>query len=411
MVLPNNQRKIKYWYIFVLFLFITDLNWMIFPISTRKLIGLIGLVTFALRRFRSQNLVLNRGLCLYFGCIMILCVSSIINAYLDTAVLSMFIGRILTVLASYYILTTWRNINLILFLKTFLGIVLFNDFFAFVLFLIPSLSNFFMTLEPATESVMEIYGGLRFIGLGAFRFFEGGVINALALISVFYLLLDGQLTKFKSALLIVLALFLGTFIARTTLTGLIGLMFFLYPSWSTRKTLIKVSIGISSVAVFVFLFLNSYFSDNPALEWAFEVIYNYLEKGSIETTSTDSLLTMYVFPDTLKSWIIGDGQWLSNNGGYYMHTDVGFCRLLLLFGLIGTSFFFLYFLWIFFKTARNQDLRIQFLFSFIYILLILVNLKGFSDFSYFIFPLLFYVSRNKRKIGYEKLQKKNLSYL
>lgn len=395
------KDRSKYWFIFILFLFITDLNWIILPISTRKFIGIIGLVTFALNKFQSSSIVLKQGISLYFGCIVILCISSIINAHVDTAVFSMFIGRILIVLGSYYILITFRKVNLNTFLKTFIYIVIFNDLLAFVLFLSPPLNNYFTILEPASESVMEVYSGLRFVGLGAFRFFEGGVINALALISIFYLLSIRQFTIYKSAFLIILILFLGIFIARTTLTGLIGLIFFFYPSWSTKRLLVKVSLIITSIAVIIFSFLNIYFSENPAIEWAFEIIYNYLEKGSVETTSTDSLLTMYEFPSSITSWIIGDGQWLANDGRYYMHTDVGFCRLLFLFGLFGTIYFFLSFLRIIVSIAEQSKLSIKLLLLNAYILMILVNLKGFSDFSYILFPLLFYTLKNNTE--YEKL--------
>ena len=55
---------------------------------------------------------------------------------------------------------------------------------------------------------------------------------------------------------------------------------------------------------------------------------------------------MYVFPDNLKTWLIGDG-YFSNPynidpyftgrfvGGYYMSTDVGYLRFIFYSGLVG----------------------------------------------------------------------------
>lgn len=59
---------------------------------------------------------------------------------------------------------------------------------------------------------------------------------------------------------------------------------------------------------------------------------------------------MYVFPDNIKTWIIGDGYmenpYVSDPyyvgprwHGYYMATDVGYLRFIFYFGLIGLSIF------------------------------------------------------------------------
>jgi O-antigen ligase len=79
------------------------------------------------------------------------------------------------------------------------------------------------------------------------------------------------------------------------------------------------------------------------------------EKGEWQIDSNDKLKTMIVFPDNAKTWIIGDG-YFSNPyytdpyyvgyqlGGYYMGTDIGYCRFIFYFGIIGLiafSFFFI----------------------------------------------------------------------
>ena len=61
---------------------------------------------------------------------------------------------------------------------------------------------------------------------------------------------------------------------------------------------------------------------------------------------------MYIFPDNLKTWFIGDGYfdnpYYSDSepyyvgpkmGGYYMGTDVGYLRFIYYFGLIGLFVF------------------------------------------------------------------------
>ena len=59
---------------------------------------------------------------------------------------------------------------------------------------------------------------------------------------------------------------------------------------------------------------------------------------------------MMVFPDNVKTWIIGDGYFANpyntdptyvgyQPGGYYMGTDIGYCRFIFYFGLIGLFVF------------------------------------------------------------------------
>lgn len=391
-----DNKNVGFGYLLTLFLFVADLNWNIFPISTRKFIGVVGLCYFFCRQLKSNNRILYQGFNLYVVIFIILIFSFIINGHFDISIFAMFVGRLMSVLGAYFIFSVWKNVCLNSFLKSFIFIVLVNDLFALMLFLLPSLADFFMTLEPTTEFIMETYGGLRFVGLGCFRFFEGGIINAIAIISTIYLYISKEYTYKKTLGLIILFLFLGVFIARTSLIGLLGFLFVFYPSIRAKVKLIRIGVTLIGISVGIFIILNIVFADNPALGWAFEIVYNYLEKGNFETTSTNDLLNSYVFPDSLKSWIIGDGKWIDDDGRYYMHTDVGFCRLLLLFGLSGTLFYFLYIGCIAYSACKKREVGIKFLMVIVCLLLIAVNLKGFSDFPYFIFPLLFYAN-NKEK--------------
>lgn len=63
---------------------------------------------------------------------------------------------------------------------------------------------------------------------------------------------------------------------------------------------------------------------------------------------------MYVFPDNMKTWIVGDGYFENPfykdpyyiglvTGGYYMNTDVGYLRFIFYFGLIGLILFISFF--------------------------------------------------------------------
>ena len=89
--------------------------------------------------------------------------------------------------------------------------------------------------------------------------------------------------------------------------------------------------------------------------FAFEGFFSLAEKGRWEVHSNEILKNMYVFPDNLKSWLIGDG-YIENPiktdsyytgkviGGYYMGTDVGYLRFIFYFGILGLLSFIYYFI-------------------------------------------------------------------
>ena len=87
------------------------------------------------------------------------------------------------------------------------------------------------------------------------------------------------------------------------------------------------------------------FKDN--IRFGFEGFFSLIEKGRWETRSTDILNEMVIWPESLKTWVIGDGffnspQDIPNRfgqtyAGYYMRTDIGYLRYIYYFGCIGLS--------------------------------------------------------------------------
>lgn len=158
----------------------------------------------------------------------------------------------------------------------------------------------------------------------------------------------------------------GNMIARTTTVGvLIALIYFIYASgeWRTlsitsrnlRKYLVLGSILMIMIPVGVYFYNN-----DPAvrkqLRFGFEGFFNWVEKGKWETSSTEKLKTMYVYPDNSKTWIIGDG-YISNpwdldpyyigdapRSTFYMGTDVGYLRFIFYFGLMGLAAYISFYL-------------------------------------------------------------------
>ena len=88
---------------------------------------------------------------------------------------------------------------------------------------------------------------------------------------------------------------------------------------------------------------------------AFEGFFSLAETGKWEVHSNEILKNMVVFPDSIKTWLIGNGYfdnpyWSDpyyvgrNFAGYYMQTDIGYCRFLFYFGIFGLLAFIAYFI-------------------------------------------------------------------
>lgn len=106
----------------------------------------------------------------------------------------------------------------------------------------------------------------------------------------------------------------------------------------STKTIFALALSICSIGIAAILFL--FHNNEQAFNWAFEIFINFSNNGTLESDSTNQLQEMYVLPDNIKTWLIGDGR-ISNGGlGFYMDTDVGYIRSLFYWGLIGSIIYY-----------------------------------------------------------------------
>lgn len=189
------------------------------------------------------------------------------------------------------------------------------------------------------------------------------------LIMIAYLLIQKRekFTTFQTWLYILSFItisIVGNMIGRTVTVGIVvALAYWLYNmingiySHKMLKTL-----GISLIILIPSLTIAYHTNANirTHLRFGFEGFFSIYEKGHWETNSNNILKNMVVFPDNMKTWIIGDG-YAANPGdtsspyfdpyytgknfhGYYMQTDIGYLRFIFYFGTIGLAIFIGYFL-------------------------------------------------------------------
>lgn len=187
---------------------------------------------------------------------------------------------------------------------------------------------------------------------------------------------------------------IGNMIGRTTTIGaILSLLFIAYISVKNDNAkLFWRKFGVIlllCVPIVIFLYNTNHAMHNN-LRFAFEGFFSLWEDGEWQTTSNDRLMNMYVWPDNLKTWLIGDGYFESPyftdayyigkgaGSAFYMHTDVGYCRFLFYFGLLGTLAF-IYFMFIAAKVCFTRFSNYKMLFLLILLLNYIVWLKVASD--------------------------------
>ncbi|MBR3985164.1 MAG: hypothetical protein IKJ92_09495 [Bacteroidaceae bacterium] len=153
----------------------------------------------------------------------------------------------------------------------------------------------------------------------------------------------------------------GNMIARTTTVGVIlAIAYWIYALFrpGSRQENSYLWKWLAGVIVVALLIIVPLYNVSPTFKantrFAFEGFFSLAEKGRWEVHSNEILKNMYVFPDNLKTWIIGDGYMENPRndpyytgeiiGGYYMGTDVGYLRFIFYFGLLGLLSFIYYFI-------------------------------------------------------------------
>ena len=197
----------------------------------------------------------------------------------------------------------------------------------------------------------------RLYGIGA-SLDTAGVRFSACLIMLMFVFNRNKDKMSRSAVILAVVSYLwiaviGNMIARTTIVG-VG-MSVLYAVMTFRPNKVNLSffrvmrVGLMVLIVVIPLCMYLY-ENSPQFHqlsrFAFEGFFNLVETGEWEIDSNEKLKTMIVFPDSFKTWIIGDGYFENpyntdpyyvgyQPGGYYMGTDIGYCRFIFYFGLVG----------------------------------------------------------------------------
>lgn len=159
-----------------------------------------------------------------------------------------------------------------------------------------------------------------------------------------------SITTYLLAFFITIAI--GSTISRTTVVGGgLGLAYMAVANMSLKKggfiSSRQVRVFIVSVITLAFvLVLSVYLYQTSQMfyenfRFGFEGFFNWVETGEFTTGSTTHLQTMWVWPQTRRAWIIGEGI----VGVYKTNSDIGYVNFIFYCGLIGMVIYSLYYIY------------------------------------------------------------------
>ncbi len=325
----------------------------------------LGFVFFAL--MHQRKLLIPKGLfilLLLASCVSLISLFSITyNRTPDTAYVSYIVSAAVWLSAAFVTCTIihrvhgYIDVDLIVFYLA--SVCVFQCVMALLIDYIPAVQRFVDRWVIGGEFYHEIH---RLYGIGAGLDVAGTRFSCVLVTLGFYI---GHKSKdfkgWKLALLFLafaIITVVGNMIARTTLVGaalglgyiiLCGLSLMRQPfQKGTTRLIGTIGTILLAIVPVIILFYNTNEQFRDLLRFGFEGFFSLAETGEWEVSSNDMLESMVVWPEDLETWIIGDGyfesqRWDPNyvgdapvyEAGYYMGTDIGYCRFIFYFGLVG----------------------------------------------------------------------------
>ena len=329
-------------------------------------------------------------------------ISLIINESDDYSYANYPISALIWIMGAYGAITfirwTHKTVTIELVVRYLAGGAAFHSILSQLIDRNESVKNFITSIF-FVSSDMEEMNRLYSFGVGLD---PAGVRFAVILIMIAGVLTLSKVVKKSIGLMIFYFLcfaiisVLGNIISRTTTVGM-GLGLFIFAiSTGLYKFVIKVSrikimrvfgimLAIGIPTVIYYYNVNDSFRDQ--IEYGFEGFFSLFESGEFQTSSTDELSTMWVWPQDTQTWVIGSGLFLSKSSDFTYFSDIGYCRFIFYSGLIGFTVFGLYFVYnaIYFATRYPR-------YRYIFLLMIVVTFVVWSKVATDIFQLyaLFY---------------------
>lgn len=363
------------------------------PIPLDRVLQVVGfLLLFLLSRYRQYRFIDKKLLSVFLIniVVVILAFFAMVNgptgndSYLFKQTLDIYFLFPSALLLVYLLVVRYgESFTIVKVFDLIVYLFLFQAIISIVFFLSPTIFNFYLSLlkEDVNRGLFLRTELLtkRFIGWGS-AFFSGAVKYGFAFLILVVLPYCKESAFYRSRLKYICSLsiivFAGAMTGRFFFLA-IGLGLLLAISIDKKNIFRIVYRGIPMLIAFLLMFyvLGQKFLGAERFEivygFVFELFLTFLETGELSTTSSEATLSMYVFPNNISTWFIGDGVMFEEDGSsYYMKTDVGYVRLLFYFGIIATTVYFMvqyYFYRTLILSTNRIVLKKAFLFMFFWV--------------------------------------------
>ena len=324
------------------------------PTNTKNTLAAIGIMCIIFELIRKKDFSVPRQLLILLllsGMVSIMSLVSITYNQTPDVSYTTFIRSTLIWLSGayavcYLIRAVHGRIDVPLVVHYLIGACLFQCVSAMLIEFIPAVRELVDQYVQLDQEFLK--NANRLYGMGA-SLDVGGSRFAAVLVAIAFLLVSspGRMSIGKTTFYVLsfaVITIIGNMIARTTLIGvLIGLLWIIvgpFISHNNETTHANgtgiVILGTLSVILSISVVLYNAFPDvRDLFRFGFEGFFSLAETGQWETDSTNKLETMIIWPDNLRTWIIGDGyfensrndpNYLGNatEDGFYMGTDIGY---------------------------------------------------------------------------------------
>lgn len=284
--------------------------------------------------------------------------SNVINDTNDYSFNFYFVSVFVWMAAGFFVVSMIKvchdNLSLQLVANYLIGVCCLQCILAMCMEYNPALKIFVDGLMGGSEAFMGDAGD-RVHGLGCALDVAGGRFAAV-LIFVSYFITNAvdKLKLFLYISAFILIAVVGNMIARTTTVGVVlSLLYMLYDYYKGNPSGNRFGVYFTGVLCLVLPVIVVLYNINDMfyqqVRFGFEGFFSLVETGRWESSSNDILFEyMIVFPDNLKTWLIGDGYganpidvdpyYLGKSfHGFYMGTDIGYLRFIFFFGIFGMT--------------------------------------------------------------------------
>lgn len=344
--------------------------------NTKMIMAVLGVVAFIVNSIIDRNTVLQKKILSaamwafavsFFGIISVL-----YNNTNDYNYATYFVSFCVWIAAAYFVVSIIKwvhgGVSVKLVCNYLIAVAISQCFLAVALDLLPNFKNVINNIVVGFASMHSAGEGLekagRLYGIGAALDVAGtrfcAILSMIAIMAYDAYKSNKTIRQLMYLLLFVILLVIGSMISRTTGVGVLFVIIYYcvvmrkHDSKSFVFQIFVISLMFTITLVILYN-RSSFFYEN--LRFAFEGFFNLYETGQWRLQSTDALSEMYVFPESMKTWIIGDGYFREpyladpyyvgesrDWGAFYMGTDVGYIRFLFYFGCLGLFSFMLYFI-------------------------------------------------------------------